>query len=100
MSNSSSSKKIAIIIILAIIIIALWLIIKKSGSSPVNNDTQMQASVGQQASNHIATNTTPSNPDVSQIKNSGTSDAALNQDAASLDAQLNGFASDTSSASN
>ncbi len=98
MSNSLSSKKIAIIAIVAVIIIAMWFVMKKP-SSVSNVQTAAQAKVTETATSQTAAvvNAAPVDPSVEAVKASGNSDTALEQDVASVDAQLKGFSSDSAS---
>ena len=91
MEQSSSKKTIGIIVILIIIIVGILLMMKKSAPITVPTATTDQAA---QQSPAPVVDTTPAG----LIKASGTSDASLDQDTASIDAQLKAFQSDATSA--
>ena len=101
MSNTSSSKKIAIVVIVVIIIIVLWFVMKNPTTNQVSNTatdtTTTNTATSQQGASALGA--MPTDPDVAAVKNSGDSDDSLNKDAASIDAQLKDFNSDTTNAS-
>ena len=84
--------------IVAVIIVALWFVMKKPAA---NTPVQTQTTASNTATSETASvaNAMPTDPSVSSVKSSGSSDAALASDSAAIDAQMNGFASDTSAAS-
>lgn len=98
MSNLPLSKKIAIGVVVLIIIIVLLFVMKKpsSVSAPVDTAATEVATTSQPV---VTTPSVPVDPTVEQVKNSGVSDTALNQDIAALDSQLSGFSTDTKNAS-
>ena len=98
MQNSSSSKKIAIVAIVAIIIVAGYLVFKKPSTSDVS---QTQANTPETATTSQGANAAaavPTDPAVSQVQASGSSDQDLSNDTAAIDAQYSGFASDSNAA--
>lgn len=103
MQNSSSSKKtVGIVIVILIVIAGIWLMTRKSGSDYSNTasssqtDNDMSGMNMQQPSGTTGAGT--SGTGTSSVSSTDTSDAALNQDAASIDAQMNGLNSDSAAA--
>ena len=93
MENTSSKKTIGIIVILIIIIVGILLMMKKSAPVTVSAPTANTAETQQPAPAPVV-DTSPAG----LIKSSGTATASLEQDSASVDAQLKGLSTDTTSA--
>ena len=94
MQNSSSSKTIGIVIVLVIVVVGIWLMTRKS----TPDDVRPTTATTQTQTQPVTPQAPAEAPAVSSIKTSGSSDAALNQDTASLDAQINGLNSDATAA--
>jgi cell shape-determining protein MreC len=89
MPNSSSRGNAGIVIIIIVVaLLALWFFTHKSSST-----SQTENATGQTAQQNTANAT-----GIEQIKNSGSSDTALNQDSAKIDAEMNGLGADASAA--
>ena len=81
-----------IVIVLIIIVVGIWLMTRSSGT----DDTNLPP-VSPQTS--VAPTAKPvDNTPAGAISSSGTSDTALNLDAAAIDAQMNGLSTDTTAA--
>ncbi len=92
MENTSSKKTIGIVVILVIIIVGILLMMKKSAPVTVSTSPTNTAQTNQPVA--PAPDTSPAG----LIKSSGTATASLEQDSASVDAELKGLNSDTTSA--
>lgn len=89
--QNSSSKPIGIIVVIIIIIVGIWLMTRDSSS---DREIQNTSAVQVQTFNPSSSSTTPSD----SISSSGMSDAALNQDAAAIDAQLGTLSAESGAA--
>lgn len=90
--QNSPSKPIGIIVVMIIIIVGIWLMTRDSSS---DREIQNTSAVQVQTFNPSSSSTTPSD----SISSSGMSDAALNQDAAAIDAQLGTLSAESGAAS-
>ena len=89
MENTSSSKTIGIVIVVIIIIVGIWLMMRKPTDTTVpaaNNGAYTSQSSDQ------------TQGDTSALQSSGSSNADLAADSASIDAQMQGLSSDNASA--
>ena len=93
-NRSSSSRTLGVVIVLIIIALGVWYMLRtKNGATdlPASYDS---ARTGSQGSQTAAGDTDA----VEAIHASGTTDAALDSDSAAIDAEIQGYAADTSAA--
>jgi ABC-type nickel/cobalt efflux system permease component RcnA len=88
-NTSSSSKTMGLIIVVLIIILGIWLMMRSS---------QKDINIPDQYNSTASTTDTTSNAGVDSIQASGMADSALEQDSVSIDAQMQSFAADNTTA--
>lgn len=93
MQQGSSGKTFMFVVALVLILIVVWFMMKKPDDASMPNATNETTGQTQQA--QVPTVNDPA----SQIKASGSSDAALLQDAAVIESQLDLLNSETTDAS-
>lgn len=87
----NSSKTTGIVILVLIILVGVFLMTRKSSISMPEQESQPAASSTQDTANSA-------DAGVSSIQASGTTDAALDQDTAAIDSQIDAFSSDSTAA--
>lgn len=93
-SNNSSGKTAGLVIVIIIIIAGLWLMLRNpTGDTVAPIDTNSSAQ-----SADTSENTSGSSDQVGNIEASGTTNEGLMQDSASIDAEIEAFASESASA--
>ena len=100
MSSTTSTRNmtVTIVIIARIVVVGIWFFINQPAASITTTNVPTQAAPQAQTGTPQAAASTTTNSNVAQIQGSGSSDASLDQDSASIDQQLGGLNSDTSAA--
>lgn len=90
-TTSNTSKTVGIIIIVALIAAGVWFMTKRSGTentdTPQTTTSENQTPVVEQA-----------DPAITGVQLSGSSNASLDADLASMDSQMNGFSAENAAA--
>ena len=97
MSNNSS-KTITVVVVILVIIVAIALIARKHPAAAPATDLGGSSSAVTAPTADTTASAPATDPSTAAIQNSGSSDASLSQDAASIDAQMNGLNSDNTAA--
>lgn len=90
-TTSNTSKTIGIIIIVLIILAGVWLMTKRPGTENADTSQSTSSETQTPAQEQV-------DPAISGVQLSGSSNASLDADLASMDSQMTGFAADNSAA--